>query len=361
MTENKIPFKRFYNGCAVIDGNYFKEMEQISLEDIKSLSRHDLNKIPISWLYDFAEVHGLLHDDGVRDWIERQRDARKRVRPLQLPQGKSQVILSAVERGKMVYTVRGWNYYSLSDGLLYREGYGDTKVYSPTAEQLERMNDLLRSLIADCEDAKSGRNGFTKINAPNGTLFFRRLPNFYYRFITELDNGFLRQRQCRIKEFLESTCLWGATNKNIRLDKDSEIGRAVADGTFELLNVGDVYMAREIKYLYDCATTDEVEYLNATDGKGRFINTKQVYEVEDLAVSGCRAKRHKYCYQIWRIEVEGTLCGQKVTVIWQQQDTAKVIAAYKAHDMRITPELKQAFQKLWDDEEAQIRKHSNKN
>lgn len=359
MTENKIPFKRFYNGCAVIDGDYFKEMEQISLEDIRSLSRHDLNKIPISWLYDFAEVHGLLHDDGVRDWIERQRDARKRVRSFRLPQGKSQVILSAVERGKRVYTVRGWNYYSLSDGLLYREGYGDIKVYSPTAEQLERMNDLLRSLIADCEDAKAGRNGFTKIKAPGGTLFFRRLPDFYYRFITELDNGFLRQRQCKIKEFLESTCLWCATNGYLR--NDSDIGRAVADGTFELLNVGDMYMAREIKYLYDCATTDEVEYLNAMDGKCRFINTKQVYDVEDLTVLKCCATCYKYSHIIRCLEIEGKLCGQKVTVIWQQKDTVKVIAAYKAHDVRITPELKQAFQKLWDDEEEKIRKRINKN
>lgn len=358
MANSKIPFKRFYSGCVIIDENYFNEIEQITLDEVQSLSQHDLNKVPIAWLYDFAEAHNLLSDADIRGWIEEQRCLRKRARSLQMPKGKNQVILSAIERGKRIYSIKGWEYYGLADGLLYREGYGDTRVYAPTTEQIKRLNDILRLFIADYENAKAEHDGFKKVVVDCDTLYLRRKEGFNYHFIIVRQNGFIYQRTYSVIEFLQSTFLW-KTNDKHPFDINSNIWQMVQDGTFPLLHIGDEYLAREIKYHCDCATEDEIIWLNSVSRKSRFIKTKEVYDACDFEVTKYRAQFYKWSSKIRGLEINGLLCGQKVTAYWEFGDTLNVCAVYKSNKVCITPELKQVLQQLLDDERARVERIKN--
>ena len=48
----------------------------------------------------------------------------------------------------------------------------------------------------------------------------------------------------------------------------------------------DEYLTREIRYLNDHATREEVTFLTQSDGKKRFFKSKEVYGTEDIAVCG---------------------------------------------------------------------------
>lgn len=350
--DGKIKFGRFFDGRTALDGDYFKEMEGITLAELQALPQHELNKISIAWLYDYAEVNGLLYNREIVLWIEKQRTARKRIRVLQLP--KKGVSVEYVGRDKRVYRAKGIR-YEYKDGIMYRDGRED-KAYLPSPEQSARLNDLLRAFLADYEDAKAEREGYKKIAVNGSKLFVRMAGCRTYRFIVERDNGYVFPKTCTIHDFLYGTFMWG-TDRRSWLEINPNVVQAVKDGTFPLLHIGDEYMEKEIKYLCDCATEDEIRWLNATDGKVRFIKTKDVYNASDLEITKYLARHHRWTYKIRGIYIEGVIDGAKIGASWETDDDVLTFNdGEKGHMINIAPDLKQVLYNLLDAERERIEK-----
>ncbi len=76
--ENKEQFKSNGWEYNCLSDEYFEKLEQVSVDDIRSLTRQELDNIPLTWLVDWAEVHDLMNNQLVVDWLERIRADRSR-------------------------------------------------------------------------------------------------------------------------------------------------------------------------------------------------------------------------------------------------------------------------------------------
>lgn len=335
MKSKKIPFNRFCCERCLVDGKYFNEIAKVSVVDIRALSQHELNSIPLSWLYDWAEVHGVLVLSEVRDWLDLQRQLRMRPRVLQLPKGKNQVVFKGIVGDNRIYTANYKDYY-LSGGRIVCGG----KTFAPSPEQIKRLNIMFRTFLGEYEKAKA-LDGFECADFDDNKLYFRKLPDFKYQFIASYKNGEIRQSVCEIRDFMTDFDFFEICGKSFRFNITDKVKQSVIDGSFPLLQSADKYIVCEIKYICDCATKEEVIFLNDTDGKCRFIQEKTVYGCEDFEVTSLNFRYRMYSRHIDEIELYGNIDGKHVMAIWKLGDTINIISNCKVHKVRITGGLQQ--------------------
>ncbi|MCH5155283.1 MAG: hypothetical protein J1F69_01630 [Clostridiales bacterium] len=334
MRSKKIPYKRFGYERCMVDGNYFKEIAEVSVDDIRALTQHELNSIPLSWLYDWSEVHGVLILSEVRDWLDAQRQIRMRPHVLQLPQGKNQVVFKGIAGDNRIYTANYKDYY-LSGGRIVCGG----KHFAPSPEQIKRLNIMFRTFLNEYEKAKA-LDGFECVDFDDNKLYYRRLSDYRYQFISCYKDGEILQKVCEIRNFLSDFDFF-EMNKKQSFGISDKIKQSVEDGSFPLLQSADKYLVCEIKYQCDCAKKEEVIFLNDTDGKGRFVQEKTLFGCEDFEVIALSFRYKRYSRHIESIEVDGKIDGKSVFAIWKFGDTINIIANYKAHTVWITPGLQQ--------------------
>lgn len=214
MKRNKIPYKRFcYESCAV-DGNYFKEIERGTPDNIKALTPCELNRIPLSWLHDWAQAHNLLSNPLVTDWLETISMNRRYPDIISLKKADNKIeVRSSLEHNHII-----WANYTSKDGAVYLynvHDFGGHKSFSATQELIKRMNEWVQTFFVTAERLDRSYAGFLHVRFDGNDVYFRRTRDYRYRFICKDKDGNVRQDVCEVGEYLRRSEMF---NKESRKD-----------------------------------------------------------------------------------------------------------------------------------------------
>ena len=171
----------------------------------------------------------------------------------------------------------------------------DKKRYRLTEEQVQRFKDAEAEFLSDCNAAKRSEGGFIRAAKDGETRYARLLPDWRYQFIAERPNGDAVQLRESIFGYLHlyDSVIdlffpdWRGDGRRPDIDewrRNRERYRLREEDI--LMQMEDEYLTREIKYLNDYATREEVTFLTQADGKKRFFKSKEIYGTEDIAVCG---------------------------------------------------------------------------
>lgn len=355
MKRNKIPYKRFcYESCAV-DGKYFKEIKRVTADDIKALTPCELNRIPLSWLHDWAQAHDLLGDPRVTDWLETIERNRRYPDIISLKKAENKIeIRSSLENNHII-----WANYMRSGGAVYLynvHDFGARKSFSAKQELIKRVNEWAQKFFITAEHSDRSYAGFLHVRFDGNDVYFRRLRDYRYRFICKDNYGNVRQDVCEVGEYLrrsemfnkESRQAWGV---------NTDIMLSVKNGDFPFLNVPDEYFVREIKYVCECASPEDAAYLSDIDGKTRFVPSKEDYGVEDITVQSYELRARYGIVIPSSLKMQITIDGKPYSADWSANRQELYIDSHGfGRDIKITDGLQKRFTNLLNS----IKTKSNK-
>lgn len=345
MKRNKIPYKRFcYESCAV-DGNYFKEIKGITRNDIKALSPHELNRIPLSWLHDWAQAHDLLGDPLVTDWLETIEQNRRYPDIISLKKADNKIeVRSSLEYNHII-----WANYTRTNGAVYLynvHDFGGQKSFSLTQELIKRINEWVQNLFITVERLGRNDSDFLHVRFDGNDVYFKRLRGCRYQFVCNDNDGNVRQDVCEVGEYLRRSEMF---NKETRQawGVNTDIMLRVKTGDFPFLDVPDEYFVREIKYVCECASPEEAAYLSDIDGKTRFVPTKEVYGVEDITVQSYELRSRYGIVIPASLKMQITIDGKPCSADWNANRQDLYIDSHGfGRDIKITDGLQKRFTNL---------------
>lgn len=345
MKRNKIPYKRFCRESCAIDGNYYKEIMKVTPDDIKALTRSELNRIPLSWLYDWVGAHNLFGNSLAIDWLEAIVVSRQYPDSMIIDEKNNKVtIRSSLDENVVItaqYIYRGGKYYFFNV-----HEHGGYKSFTAIPELMERMNKWLFTCFSAKSKIMHDWRGISHVWFDGHDVYFKRLRDYRYQFICEDKDGNIRQDACEIGEYLrrsemfnkESRQAWGV-NKEIML--------RVKNGDFPFLDVSDEYFVREIKYVCECATTEEAAYLSDMDGKTRFVPTKEVYGVEDITLRSYELRKRCGRVMPTALQMQITVDEKTYPAWWSANKQELYIESHGfGREIKITDGLQKRFTEL---------------
>lgn len=159
------------------------------------------------------------------------------------------------------------------------------------------MNDCFRDFLVEYKKAIQMDDGFLCATFIDKKIYFKRLADFRYHFISVGKKNDIRQDVCSIQTFLERSTFFGAIEPQKNKISDKIIAW-IRSGDFPLLNAGDMYLRYECKYLCDCATQKVANYLTKLDGQNRCVPQRQVYGMNMITILSAKKK-----YEIGRAHV----------------------------------------------------------
>ena len=331
--ENKEQFKSNDWEYNCLSDEYFEKLEQVSVDDIRSLTKQELDNIPLTWLVDWAEVHDLLSNQLFVDWLERIRADRSR-----LKFDNEKIIFKGILGNNRTYAINH-HFYEDEFTLLGGRIRWRNEIYSPTFEQVKFLNDCFRDFLVEYKKAIQMDDGFLCATFIDKKIYFKRLSDFRYQFISIGKKDDIRQDVCSIQTFLERSTFFGAIEPQKNKISDKLIAW-IKGGDFPLLNAGDMYLRYECKYLCGCATQKIADYLTKLDGQNRCVPQRQVYDLNMITILSAKKKYVRYAPINPRgLYLEIILDGKKYFATWRRnslhiwiqthpKDVAVVITKY---------------------------------
>ncbi len=180
------------------------------------------------------------------------------------------------------------------------------------------MNDCFRDFLVEYKKAIQMDDGFLCATFIDKKIYFKRLADFRYHFISVGKKNDIRQDVCSIQTFLERSTFFGAIEPQKNKISDKIIAW-IRSGDFPLLNAGDMYLRYECKYLCDCATQKVANYLTKLDGQNRCVPQRQVYGMNMITILSAKKKYVRYAPINPRgLELEIILDGKNYVATWQR-------------------------------------------
>ena len=162
--------------------------------------------------------------------------------------------------------------------------------YYITQETKARFLAVYNDLMSDIDSIKREGNGFYRADFGDKYIGWKPLGKGLYQIIAvnEKENT-IYQTFSGLYDFLTHFDFDVFSPALLPFDAIAKIAPKVKDGTFPLLvaakKLGEKFLEYELKYFCDCATQEEVEYLNSVDGKHRFIPVPRIENIEIVRCS----------------------------------------------------------------------------
>ena len=225
-------------------------------------------------------------------------------RRIQLSNRKNAVTLAGVIGGERVYNLKTRNgtvkKCILNGDILSVDGQ---KQYRLTNEQVTRFMVAEETFNRDYASAKR-QDGFVAAEYEGDKVYVRRDDNGECQIFLDLPNGDRVQHRARIPDFLKNL-KWNFSGLNWEVQYKAMRSRMEK----LLLQCGDDYIVKEVRYINGIATREEVDFLIQSDGKPRFFVAKSEYGVEDIYILSVRkrsrAPLHPYDLYIFSFVCEG--------------------------------------------------------
>ncbi len=344
--ENKIPYQRFRGEEYDMGGDTFGEMQSVSIEYLQGLSRNELDAIPMAWLYDWAHVSGLAGYKDVQDWLESVLERREKPRALQISLKQNAIVfIGCIDRRNKYYLKykTGKKVCELYKGFCFVNG----KRFTLTDKQMGQFRKAYYKFKDDLEKAKNNQDGFHSVAKDGITVFFRRLPNFEYQFISQFANGDIRQDKMIIAISRVEFNFLGLVKSN-KTHWWSSVDDCQIDDDFILLHTDDEYLNKEIKYICNKATKEDMDYLSSVDGFRRLYVDKEKYDISDISVTKIERIPLTYFNRTPRYTLYFTLENKEYYSCdyYQGSDCILVRCHAKSVGIQITKELKEVVDKM---------------
>lgn len=162
--------------------------------------------------------------------------------------------------------------------------------YYITQETKARFISVYDDFTQDIECAKKEQNGFFRADFDDKYLAYKQIANDVYQIIA------VNEKEDSIFQFIGG--IYDFLNRFdfdeweytfLRLDLLQSVISKIKENTFPLFLSAqqhqDKYLEYELKYLSDCATQQEVDYLNSLDSKHRFIPIPRIENIEIIRCS----------------------------------------------------------------------------
>jgi hypothetical protein len=344
--ENKIPYNRFRGEAYDKDGDIFGEMQAVSIEHLQGLSRNELDYIPMAWLYDWAKVNGLAGCIDVQDWLVSLKERREKPRALQIPQKQNTLVYIGYIDGRNKFFLKyktGKKVCELYKGFCFVEG----KRFTLTEKQMWQFRKTYYKFKRDLEKAKNNQDGFHYAKNDRLVVYFRRLQNFEYQFISQFANGDIRHDKMIIANSRVEFNFLGLERNNKKLWW-SNLDEPQIDENFILFHTEDEYLNKEIKYICNKATKEDMDYLSSVDGFRRLYVDKEKYDINDISVTKIERVPLTYFNRTPRYTLYFTLENKEYYSCdyYQGSDCIFVRCHAKSVEIQITKELKEVINKM---------------
>lgn len=206
-------------------------------------------------------------------------------RKLQLSKRKNAVTLAGFMGGERLFNLktRGGIVKKciLNGDILSVDGQ---KQYRLTNEQVTRFMVAEETFNRDYASAKR-QDGFVAAEYEGDKLYVRRDDNGECQIFLDLPNGDRVQHRARIHDFLKNL-KWNFSGLNWEVQYKAMRSRMEK----LLLQCGDDYIVKEVRYINGIATREEVDFLIQSDGKPRFFVAKSEYGVKDINLLSVRKR-----------------------------------------------------------------------
>ena len=347
--ESKIPYNRFRGEEYDKGGDVFGEMQNVSIEYLQDSSKnYNLDLIPMAWLYDWARVNGLAGYKDVQDWLTSLKERRERPRPLQIAQKKNAIEYIGCFDRRQKYRLKFKGMLKkceLYDGFCFVGG----KRYTLDDEQMSRFRKVYRAFNDDLKKGKSNQEGFHQVSKDGLTVYFRRLPNtnVKYQFISLMPNGDVRHDKMVVTKYYTTFDFLGLE----QFDERAWMMRRdipPIDDDFILLGTDDEYLNKELKYLQNKATKEDMEYLTSIDGYKRYYVKKNPFTLDDVSITKIEREELPYYYCSPRYKIDFTLEGEErlSCFYFKGMDYIDVKIHAKSTGVDITKELQEVIDKM---------------
>ena len=206
-------------------------------------------------------------------------------RRIQLSQKKNAVTLAGVIGGERVYNLKTRNgtvkKCILNGDILSVDGQ---KQYRLTEEQSVRFTEAEETFSRDYASAKC-QEDFVNAEYEGYKLYLRRYNDGECQIFLDMPNGDSVQHRTRIPDFLNGI-RWNISGLNWEVQYKAMRSRMEK----LLLQCGDDYIVKEVRYINGIATREEVDFIIQSDGKPRFFVAKSGYGVEDIDIMSVRKR-----------------------------------------------------------------------
>lgn len=162
--------------------------------------------------------------------------------------------------------------------------------YYITQETKARFISVYNDCMQDIESAKKEENGFFRADFEDKYLAYKQKARGVYQIIAvnEKDDT-IYQMFSGLYDFLMHFDFECFSPTSLRFDALEKILTKIKVNTFPLLISAkehqDKYLEYELKYFSDCATQEEIDYLNSLDSKHRFIPIPRIENIEIIRCS----------------------------------------------------------------------------